>query len=52
MMLHLVLLHVSSANSERQSTWSLNYVIVIAWEGVLYAEYSARGRVERTISTR
>ena len=25
------------------------YVIVIAWEGVLYAEYSTRGWVERTI---
>ena len=23
------------------------YVIVIAWEGVLYAEYSTRGGVER-----
>ena len=25
------------------------YVIVIAWEGVLYAEYSTRGGVERII---
>ena len=25
----------------------LVYVIVIAWEGVLYAEYSTRGGVER-----
>ena len=46
-----ILHEVTTYNQRRLKGLDENrqYVIIIAWEGVLYAEYSTRGGVERKI---